>query len=113
MAKAKTKAAARGAAKGAKRPAAKPGRTAAGSTSRGAKVTRPARSKPRRATTAAAAMPRSMQNRGGGESRKAVQAPRQRTVTRRDALTDEVTRVTQETEVRGSTTRIERVVERA
>ena len=99
MAKAKTKPAARGVAKKATSRAATSGR-AATKARRGAKAT-------------PAAMPRSMQNRGGGDSRKAVQAPRQRTVARRDALTDELTRVTRETEVRGSKTRIERVVERA
>ena len=62
-----------------------------------------------------AAMPRSMQNRGSGDSRKAVQQPRSRrniTVRERDAE-EAVTRVTHETEVRGNETRVERVVERA
>jgi hypothetical protein len=69
----------------------------------------------RRSRTAAplAAMPRSMQNRGGGDTRKAVQAPRPRAVTVREKMAEELTRITHETEVRGSTTRIERVVERA
>jgi hypothetical protein len=54
-----------------------------------------------------------MHNRGG-DARKAVQAPPQRPLGAKNALrTGELTRVTQETEVRGSTTRIERVVERA
>jgi hypothetical protein len=62
-----------------------------------------------------AAMPRSMQNRGPGDSRKAVQQPRSRrneTVREHDAE-QAVTRVTHETEVRGTETRVERVVERA
>jgi hypothetical protein len=57
----------------------------------------------------AAAMPRSMQHRGEGESRQAVQpivrAPR--------ADAQGVTRVTRETEVRGTETRVGRLVERA
>src|SRR5687767_15997197 len=62
-----------------------------------------------------AAMPRSMQNRGSGDTRKAVQTPRTgrsgsaKTGPPQDALT----RVTHETEVPGTETRIERVVERA
>src|ERR1051325_1958405 len=62
-----------------------------------------------------AAMPRSMQNRGTGDSRKAVQAPRPRGASvRGDAdESDLLMRVTHETEVRGTETRIERVVEQA
>ena len=67
------------------------------------------------ARTQPAAMPRSMQNRGAGDSRKAVQPARpQRTPTGRTAPAPEgLTRVTHETEVRGTETRVERVVERA
>src|SRR5688572_33347349 len=56
-----------------------------------------------------------MQNRGSGDTRKAVQTPRAgrpgaaKTGPPQDALT----RVTHETEVRGTETRVERVVERA
>jgi hypothetical protein len=62
-----------------------------------------------------AAMPRSMQNRGSGDSRKAVQQPRSRGgITKQERTAEQaVTRVTHETEVRGTETRIERVVERA
>src|SRR5688572_26204859 len=62
-----------------------------------------------------AAMPRSMQNRGAGDTRKAVQVPRGRAgVKRGDAdAQNSLERVTHETEVRGTETRIERVVERA
>src|SRR5688500_17721862 len=61
-----------------------------------------------------AAMPRSMQNRGTGDRRKAVQAPRSRAGgAKAGAAQDAVTRVTHETEVRGNETRVERVVERA
>src|SRR4051812_1454045 len=57
------------------------------------------------------AMPRSMQKRGSGDSRQAVQQPPARTRDRRGKQPDEaVTRVTHETEVRGTETRIERVV---
>jgi hypothetical protein len=61
-----------------------------------------------------AAMPRSMQNRGSGDTRKAVQTPRtQRAGSKAGAAQDALTRVTHETEVRGNETRVERVVERA
>jgi hypothetical protein len=61
-----------------------------------------------------AAMPRSMQTRGADDSRKAVQPPRpQRGAAARARRAGELTRVTHETEVRGTETRIERVVERA
>jgi hypothetical protein len=61
-----------------------------------------------------AAMPRSMQNRGTGDTRKAVQTPRTgRAGAKRGEGHDALTRVTHETEVRGTETRIERVVERA
>jgi hypothetical protein len=65
--------------------------------------------------TQGAAMPRSMQNRGSGDSRKAVQQPQARGgATKRERTAEQaVTRVTHETEVRGSETRVERVVERA
>jgi hypothetical protein len=56
-----------------------------------------------------AAMPRSMQHRGEGERRKAVQ----RITAEPGADIEALTRVTRETEVRGTETRIERVVERA
>ena len=59
----------------------------------------------------AAAMPRSMQHRGESESRKAVQPIGTRR--RRALIRRRVTRVTHETEVRGTETRVERVVERA
>jgi hypothetical protein len=55
-------------------------------------------------------MPRSMQHRGEGERRKAVQQVRAR---RADEDVEALTRVTRETEVRGTETRVERVVERA
>ena len=61
----------------------------------------------------AAAMPRSMQHRGGGDLRKAVQTPQQRPAPAKGAAPEGLTRVTQQTEVRGSTTRVEQVVERA
>jgi len=62
-----------------------------------------------------AAMPRSMQNRGTGDLRKAVQTPkagRSRAGSARP-LPDPLTRVTHETEVRGTETRIDRIVESA
>src|SRR3954463_15189340 len=61
------------------------------------------------------AMPRSMQHRGAGDRRKAVQAPKTSTrAAQKSRPRDEgLTRVTHETEVRGTETRIERVVERA
>src|SRR5918995_911546 len=68
----------------------------------------------RRARPQQAAMPRSMQNRGSGDTRKAVQVPHsalKRGTGPRSA--DALTRVTRETEVRGTETRVERVVERA
>jgi hypothetical protein len=61
----------------------------------------------------AAAMPRSMQNRGRGESRKAVQQPARGATTRQPADPDAVTRVTRETEVRRKESRVESAVERA
>src|SRR6187551_2420085 len=68
----------------------------------------------RRASAGAqAAMPRSMQHRGGGDLRKAVQTPQQRPAPAKGAAPEGLTRVTQQTEVRGSTTRVEQVVERA
>jgi hypothetical protein len=61
-----------------------------------------------------AAMPRSMQNRGSGDTRKAVQTPRSgRSGRHGGESSDALTRVTRETEVRGTETRVERVVERA
>jgi len=62
-----------------------------------------------------AAMPRSMQNRGTGDTRKAVQTPKpgSRRAGRAAPLPDPLTRVTHETEVRGTETRIDRIVERA
>jgi hypothetical protein len=62
-----------------------------------------------------AAMPRSMQHRGAGDTRKAVQTPRAKATRAGKAATapDALTRVTHETEVRGAETRVERVVERA
>ena len=53
-----------------------------------------------------------MQNRGSDDSRKAVQTPR-RGATAKGQPSEVLTRVTHETEVRGTETRIERVVERA
>ena len=73
-------------------------------------------SKTRTAKSQPAAMPRSMQNRGSGDRRKAVQQPavaRQARPSARGAGDNAVTRVTHETEVRGTETRVERVVERA
>ncbi|MBI4266002.1 MAG: GvpL/GvpF family gas vesicle protein [Acidobacteria bacterium] len=73
-----------------------------------------ARGKGRPARPPASAMPRSMQKRGRSDRRKAVQPPRGRTAGDRGAPGENaVTRVTQETEVRGTETRVERVVERA
>jgi len=67
-----------------------------------------------RGRTQPAAMPRSMQNRGADDSRKAVQTPRpQRGGAGAQAAGEVLTRVTHETEVRGTETRVERVVERA
>jgi hypothetical protein len=60
-----------------------------------------------------AAMPRSMQNRGAGDTRKAVQEPRRGRASAKRAEPDALERVTHETEVRGTETRVERVVERA
>jgi len=60
-----------------------------------------------------AAMPRSMHNRGADDSRKAVQTPRPHRGTAAQAASEVLTRVTHETEVRGTETRVERVVERA
>src|SRR3990167_5739658 len=70
----------------------------------------PASGKPARGQQAA--MPRSMQNRGSGDTRKAVQAPRAGRAKTGPPL-DALTRVTHENEVRGTETRVERVVERA
>src|SRR5688572_22674750 len=67
----------------------------------------------RRSRPQQAAMPRSMQNRGSGDTRKAVQAPRNERRGRSAAASEALTRVTHETEVRGTETRVERVVERA
>src|SRR5947207_1264404 len=58
------------------------------------------------------AMPRSMQHRGSGDRRKAVQPPKRGKARGADEA-EGVTRVTRETEVRGTETRVERVVERA
>src|SRR5262245_51903939 len=61
-----------------------------------------------------AAMPRSMHNRGSGDTRKAVQTPRNgKSAREASGAADALTRVTHETEVRGTETRVERVVERA
>jgi hypothetical protein len=81
-----------------------------------AKAKRPARKARAKSTSRpqVPAMPRSMQNRGAGDSRKAVQAPKTPRQPRQDSPVDEgVTRVTHETQVRGTSTRVERVVERA
>ena len=81
-----------------------------------AKAKTPARKSARRpaSRTQPQAMPRSMHNRGAGDSRKAVQAPRTSKRTPKSVPADEgLTRVTHETEVRGTETRVERVVERA
>ena len=60
------------------------------------------------------AMPRSMQKRGKADGRKAVQQPRAAAKSHVRGKTDDgMTRVTHETEVRGTETRVERVVERA
>jgi hypothetical protein len=65
-------------------------------------------------TAAPQAMPRSMQKRGSGDSRKAVQQPKAGRAAGRGRNPDEaMTRVTHETEVRGNETRVERLVERA
>jgi hypothetical protein len=62
-----------------------------------------------------AAMPRSMQRRGKTDTRKAVQVPGAARPGRRGGPSgpEALTRVTHETEVRGTETRVERVVERA
>src|SRR5687767_11884193 len=68
------------------------------------------------ARTQQAAMPRSMQNRGTSDRRKAVQTPRtarRGDTARGEPRQDALTRVTHETEVRGTETRVERVIERA
>jgi hypothetical protein len=57
------------------------------------------------------AMPRSMQKRGSGDSRQAVQTPK--SGRRAENGARGMTRVTHETEVRGGETRVDRVVERA
>jgi hypothetical protein len=68
----------------------------------------------RRVRSSSAAMPRSMHNRGSSDTRKAVQAPRTgRRGSGGGGGSDALTRVTHETEVRGTETRVERVVERA
>jgi hypothetical protein len=54
-----------------------------------------------------------MQNRGTGDTRKAVQTPRTGRAGAKREGPDALTRVTHETEVRGTETRVERVVERA
>ena len=59
------------------------------------------------------AMPRSMHNRGAGDSRKAVQAPKVSKQAPKSASDEGLTRVTPETEVLGIEPRVERVVERA
>src|SRR5690349_2692520 len=69
-------------------------------------------SKTRRGSTQPA-MPRSMQNRGAGDGRKAVQRPSRSRAARAAVDPTPVTRVTRETEVRGKQTRVESVVERA
>ena len=66
-----------------------------------------------RARPQQAAMPRSMQKRGTGDRRKAVQLPRAGRPGGEGERSGAVTRVTHETEVRGTETRVERVVERA
>jgi hypothetical protein len=71
-----------------------------------------AKSKP--ATRNQASSVRSMQNRGNGDARKAVQPARPRAAALKSTGSREVlTRVTHETEVRGTETRIDRIVERA
>ena len=60
-----------------------------------------------------AAMPRSMQRRGRDDTRQAVQNPAAGRTLTEIAVSEAVTRVTRETEVRGTETRVERVVERA
>src|ERR1044072_5536846 len=82
------------------------------SSSRAVRGTGSAKSAGRRGGSAAA-MPRSMQNRGRGDSRKAVQQPAKGRTTREHSDPNAVTRVTRETEVRGKETRVESVVERA
>jgi hypothetical protein len=67
----------------------------------------------RRTRPQQAAMPRSMQNRGSGDTRKAVQVPGAVKRGGDHRAADALTRVTHETEVRGTETRVERVVERA
>ena len=65
----------------------------------------------RRARSQQAAMPRSMQNRGSGDMRKAVQVPHSGVKRGSGSrVADALTRVTHETEVRGTETRVERVV---
>jgi hypothetical protein len=59
------------------------------------------------------AMPRSMQNRGTEDRRKAVQPPRRGKSAPDRSAAEPLTRVTRETEVRGTETRVESVVERA
>src|SRR5262245_58684740 len=82
--------------------------------SRGAKQPARADARPKNSRSAPQAMPRSMQKRGSGDSRRAVQQPRSRPDRARGSNPDEaMTRVTHETEVRGHETRIERLVERA
>ena len=71
---------------------------------------------PARRAASTPGVSRSMQNRGTGDTRKAVQPPRvgRPGSARAQRLEQEaVTRVTHETEVRGTETRVERVVERA
>jgi len=76
-----------------------------------AKARKSARSVSARAPRSAqAAMPRSMHNRGSGDTRKAVQTPRNGKSAREAAgAADALTRVTHETEVRGTETRVDSV----
>jgi hypothetical protein len=106
MAKAKTGSSTK---RGAVRPAARKGAAKPAVKTAGRASTRVKRATER---AQGAAMPRSMQNRGTGDTRKAVQAPRGRAATD-PRSPDPLTRVTRETEVRGTVTRVERVVERA
>jgi hypothetical protein len=68
----------------------------------------------RRSSRPQPAMPRSMQSGGDDDGRKAVQMPGSgRPAARQGQPPQVLTRVTHETEVRGTETRVERVVERA
>jgi hypothetical protein len=97
-----------GAARTTERRRTKPTKTAAARN-----VPKPAPRKNRPQAVSEAAMPRSMQNRGVDDTRKAVQPVRALRPASFGVEDQPLTRIHQETEVRGTETRVERVVEHA